>query len=61
MRRTLPVTACGKELLQGDRHLADCRDQAAATAIALMLNSAVLILPSEDEVRIARAGLGEIL
>jgi hypothetical protein len=55
-----PISAHGKQLLQSGRHLADCRDSAVAEAIALLLNRAALILPTEAEVRIVRAGLGEI-
>jgi len=55
-----PISAHGKQLLQSGRHLADCCSNEAAEAIALLLNNAALILPTEAEVRIVRAGLGEI-
>lgn len=55
-----PISAHGKQLLQAGRHLADCRSNEAAAAMALLLNRAALILPTDAEVRIVRVGLGEI-
>ena len=55
-----PISAHGKQLLQAGRHLADCRSNEAAAAMALLLNRAALILPTEADVRIVRVGLGEI-
>lgn len=55
-----PISAHGKQLLQSGSHLADCRSNEAAAAMAMLLNRAALILPTDAEVRIVRAGLGEI-
>lgn len=49
-----PIFVVGKQLLQGSEHLADVRDEAAAAAIALVLNKALLIMPSDEETQILR-------
>jgi len=44
-----------KQLLLDGKHLADVVDEVKAAAIALLLNRAVLIMPSTDEIEITRA------
>ncbi|MBF5091324.1 hypothetical protein F1640_15155 [Novosphingobium sp. NBM11] len=51
---TAPYTSCGKQLLRGRKHIADCCDPETAEALAILLNSAEIVFWKDDE-RMERA------
>lgn len=52
------IRAHGKQLLQGTRHLADCRDEGVACALALIMQRSLITMLEPEEVATIRKAFG---